>query len=71
MLNLDKFLSYHSPIQISHELPDDLAPVTPDAEGNVLSRFGDSIWDFRHLKSRHSTYDHLDFTEEGLDLNAE
>ena len=71
MFNVEKFLSYHSPIQISHELPDDLAPVTPDAEGNVLSRFGDSIWDFRHLKSRHSTYDHLDFTEEGLDLNAE
>ena len=71
MLDLENFLSYHSPIQISHELPNDLAPVTPDAEGNVLSRFEDSIWDFRHLKSRHSTYDCLDFTEESLGLNAE
>lgn len=71
MLDLENILSYHSPIQISHELPNDLAPVTPDAEGNVLSRFGDSIWDFRYLKSRHSTYDCLDFTEECLGLNAE
>lgn len=71
MFNVEKFLSYHSPIQISHELPNKLAPVTPDREGNVLSCFGDSIWDFRHLKSRHSTYDYLDFTEETLGLNAE
>ncbi|WP_182003003.1 hypothetical protein [Acinetobacter lactucae] len=71
MNNLNKPLNYYTPVKVSHELPDDLSPVSPDDNGNILSRFGDSIWDFTYLKSIHSSYNSLDFTEKGLDLNYE
>ena len=63
--------NYIPTIDFSNKYPDAKSPISFEKNGDILSCFGDSTWNFSNLQLGYSNSNILDFTEDTTGLNID